>query len=574
MKTLVEANLSEIYHLLQTYPVIQITGPNNSGANTALPIYLKDSVVVVSSKAKANSLKVYTQQKYNQIINYVSSKDWENIQFKSYLIMDDIYSADAALIMALWNQKRKPEQRMIILNKSPNRFYLGETNLFSDVPIFHLHKPISPVIEVRYTHNYSDYYSSEQDIVNLAINLNLRNENAVIYTIGKEAVNSLTEKLVNNNVNAISVYKYKSEKSGIIYVTDQYINFPNIGYIIDSMREIQYISTITGGYRHKHNYISKSEANSRADIGNSDKIVYRMISEADFNGLKTLTNSQIFYKPLYHSVIDLYQNKQDPYILSLYFQKSDIDFVIKTMLEHGLLNMQYKVTMKGRNLRKMVFGMRLAILFADWYEKHIAYPGLVMVALIDSYIPNIYIYPENSRNKQVFDYQMESLVHNKDYFDRFRGDSDVESLLNIYTSMISEESDLEEWARTNYISEKYLRDVRDVVKHTMNVFNFDESNIDVMDTIEKSSELFENIYPDRKMYLNEEETIYTNYDGYKIDSESVNTVEEKRPLEIYGIVTSEIKSEYENFKNVSVCYVSPKISDQKMNEANQSVIIY
>jgi len=590
---LIQKNMEEIRDMVKNNLIVKVIAPSGSGKTTILPLELhknyKNITVVVNNKSLALSLS-----KLSSNINYISAKEWRNIfsnNLPDVLILDEVDSGSLEnfIIMSLWKQS-KNKSKLILLS----RF---EHCLYPDYPTVRVKEYIDPITEIRYLENYKTFHDSIPHIVKLTYDLNNSSikGDILIFVLGKESVETLVQHLEKTEITNSIIYPihedltegeitrlYQKSSERKIFVSTDIAKVGislNVGCIIDSMRERIANTTLTGGLRYPINYISKRDADLRASRGKLDKIVYRFVTQQKYDSLASFTEEEVYRRSLHHIIIDLYNEGLDPYqILEGIYEKNTVDFFVKTMMIHGLINLDSKVTQRGQFVRGLPFGLRLSILLTYGIESNYnLYALLVLVAMVDNYRGTIYEFLKNTKNKPVFDYNMEYQDHIKSYFDRFRGDSDFETYLNIWNSLLDEtkklsSTQIREWAELNFISYDFLINTKHIIDHVIRSFKkhgikVERSSIDVKQILEQIDTHMSDIYKDKIYDLDLSDTILTQYSDsyinlYKIDSLSINKIEKNRPYQIYSIISESIKTSKDQVSNVSVSYVSPKVENQ------------
>jgi hypothetical protein len=320
-----------------------------------------------------------------------------------------------------------------------------------------------PFSEIRYTED-SNIFNSLKNLKELIFNiLNSTIEGKIlIITYNDSWINQIkTINIVNENKNRILIVK----------------NVENIKNkfecIIDMMKKERYILTITGGIRNKIEYISKREAIERAKKG---KIVYRMISQNTFENLY-LESNNVNSKSLHQQMLDEHKNSK----INLLTEERNI--IYKLFLDFQILDISLKITSKGNYIRKMPFGIKPSLLA---YEVG-GYEGIVLASLIDSFNGSPYLFNKSlDLKKDTFEYQIDRSEHIRKYYEKFRGNSDIETLLNIYIEWFNSNIDLEKWCQENNISYSYLKDVDSIIKQTIQKMNITSKKINTFDIIDKS----------------------------------------------------------------------------------------
>jgi len=580
----IDKDLSNILKLVENNLIVKVVGTKGLGKTTNLPKYLGKkykTIVIVSEKNVANSLN---SLKFPNVL-YVSSAEYRKKDFGIFdlLIIDEIDtgSFDNFLIMSLWKKSSK-NIKLILTSNSIH-------NLFKDFPTYIIEKYFDNSIEIRYMKDTKNF----DEEINELINLIYRSHHStitgdfLIFTLGKKSIDKVISKIksLNMEVDIFSLAVLKSEmfqkgERRKIFVTSDSgktaITLKNIGCIFDNMREKRNIITLTGGSRKKVKYISKRDANLRARRGNKNCIIYRMISEKTFNDLPEITEEVLFRIPLHHLIIDIYEEKLNPFEILFDFDKTELNEIFKLFIKYGLLDVSKKLTNKARLLRKLNLGIKPSLLILELSEidEKLRYPAIVLASLIDNYpeIPLFLFTKGIDKSKPLFEYALNYDEHIKKHFNRFRGRSDFETLLYIWETYMEEGKDLKNWCDENFIDYTYIKNVNESINKIKKFYNFNIQNFNVEEFIAKADETIQIIYTNQKFLLNFKQTIFANYydlkgNSYKIDSFSINLIEERRPKDVYAIIISTIPNS--NTSSIYLSYVSPLTEYQYFNEDNK-----
>ena len=525
--------LSNAIQLIKENDIVKVVAPAGFGKTTLLPktfgAYGYKVVVVVS---KPIDLK-YDNVTYVLAKDYFLTKHSADILFIDEL---DTGNLDNFLIISDW--KKRGKSKLVLLSILPH-------SLFPDYPTY-LFKSEYP-IQVR--------YSKARDLIEQIHNSSVEG-NFLVFTLNvEETVKQLSKLDADVNKNE----QQDASRRKIMVVDDSgktALKENDFGCIFDNMKEIRKEPTLTGGVRQREEYISKRDARLRAGRSKSRTIVYRMISEAEYEKLPEVTDEELFRVPLHHIMIDLYQRKLNPFEIlpPLSFNVDDIDFVYKLFLKFGVMNISGKLTKKAKKIRKMNFGLRSSLLGLEIDN----YSGLVLSACIDNYMKSPFMF-SGSENTEPFEYEIDLAKHIRDYYNQFRGESDCETFLNMFQSSLLSDN-LKKWSDDNAISYEYMKNVYDSILENNMGWKVEDINIEVL-----KDEIFEKLYSDRKMKLDLDKELFRDLfiqyisEGtpFSIDAESINLIEEYQPLEIYGLITSKTG----DFNSVSVSYVIPYLNE-------------
>ena len=567
----IDKDLQNIEKLIEDNIVLKIVGPSSIGKTTSLPKYLAKKynvVVIVSNPNIAKSLNNIISNVTNPFsITYVFSKEYKKIGDEDILIIDEIDtgSLENFLIISLWEKNKNV--KLILNSNLPH-------SLFPQFPTYNVKKYMSKSSEIRYLHDFKDFSSSIDTLIDLVYkthNSTIEGD-FLIFALRKKSVDKIIKKIKNiiDDADIYSSYDFSSNiykpsnkrkiiVSGSLAKTSLTLN---ISCVFDLMRERRIVPTLSGGYLDKVEYISQRDANLRAK---RNCIVYRFILEDTFLELPEITEELIYRIPLHHIMIDIYLKELNPFDILFNFDLESLNFMYNLFLKYGLIDPCSKVTSKGKFIRSLSLGIRPSLLLLE--NKN--YETIVLSCLIDNF-DTPFIFTEGfEKNK---DYKINYNKHIKLYFNKFRGYSDVETLLNIWKSYSEENKELKIWCKDNFINFDYLKNVEksiNKIKKLEIVENVEDKYFEVKKYIESIDNSIKKLYNERNFILNVDKTIYCEYFNnkeipYKIDSLSINSISQKRPLEIYGIITSTVENT--SLNSITLSYVSPYIIEQQFEE--------
>lgn len=595
----IDKDIPNILDLLSKNVILKIVAPSGSGKTTNLPRYIgkKYTVdVVVSDKKIAESLNKFkfSNVRYFSYSEYLRGLVRKTIKFPEVLIVDenDTFSIDSYLIVSLWKTESGNTNKLILTSNLP-------LEIFPTEPTYIVNRLIPVVEEIRYTQDYEDVKDLIKNLCDKVYELNFsisKDKAFLIFvpngSFGKE-IKKILSTLLDEDLSLIYkkddgkeldlVFNTKGTKRKIILSDDMAkttISFSNFGVIFDTMKSRTLLPTITGGCVYKDVYISKRDAALRSGRSNIDSITYRFISKEKYESLDDYTEEYIFRVPLHHLIIDIYNLGLNPYKVLFNFPFEDIKFVTDLFIKWGIMDINLKITQMGKTIRKWPFGLRNSIFLYN----NMSYPSLLWVSVLENYNDNIFLYSKDiPESKGVVDYTFDILDKIKLYFNRFRGNSDMETYLYIFTSFLEEteyintkdKEEIKNWSRANYISFEYLNSVLDSIQKTNKLLNIEASTFIVEQYIRSIDDYVKNLYLDRKCMLNLGKDILAQYfdnvgNVYEINPNSINKLEEKRFLEIYGLVTS---SGSNNLKTIDVSYVSPESLRETFPEPEDAVLL-
>jgi len=586
----IDKDLPNIEDLLEKNLIIKIVGGTGIGKTTNLPKYLGKKYKVTVAVSDPNAVKTLNSLNFPNV-TYVLAKDFSKKYPKDFskkypkdfskkypkdskdfskdfnketdiLIIDELDSGsiDNFFIISLW---KKSGNGKLILNSNSTH------NLFPDFPTYFVKRYLDYPAEIRYLQDYSSFTESIPDLLDLVYNSHNSSIEGdfLIFGLRKKSVDMIIEKLseILEDVDIYSSYNivpemYKDSKNRKIIVSGSVgktsLSLKNVTCIFDLMRERRIVPTLTGGYIDSVEYISKRDADLRSKKSRKKCIVYRFISEKKFKELPETTDELLFRIPLHHLMLDLYSRNLSPFEILFSFPTEELTFVYNLLSKYQLIDIKNKVTEKGKLARKLNFGIRPTIIVLE----NMTNSSLIVAALIDKYFKTPFILTQGfDKDKKSFEYKLNYDEHIKNYFNRFRGISDVETLYLLWnewkeSSKVSK-LELEKWCSENHIYYEYMKNVKKAIEKSEKILNLNDGGI--------KDDIMKTLYLDRKFLLDLNRTIISQYYGknsfpYKPDVLSINKIEEKRPLEVYGIITSKT----EDVNSIVLSYVSPEIENQ------------
>jgi hypothetical protein len=163
------------------------------------------------------------------------------------------------------------------------------------------------------------------------------------------------------------------------------------------------------------------------------------------------------------------------------------------------------------------------------------FPCVVAMCLIDCYGPSYFWVPRKESDETNFKYSLRIDKYRKQYFDGYRGESDVETLLNMwndYTETAREfptsEQTTKRWTGENSINNKKFKEMLSVLKQSLKLLTRlgVETEIGPFTTngvFSKLLPILRDVYKDRQVSVTGNES-YTSPSGerYRIDDKSIN----------------------------------------------------
>ncbi len=353
------------------------------------------------------------------------------------------------------------------------------------------------------------------------------------------------------------------------------ITVEGIDWIFDTMTEKISSTSSAGGFKLTLQNISISSAIQRCGRTGRGKpgICYRMCQGDFFLRLKQYRQDEIYRIPIHIPILELFDAGLKPTdlvdsaerrgILGI-VPKDRIETAMKLLSSLDLLDINYNILPAGRLTLKLPLSMRNASLLIQWLQfkteviqSYPPYPGIVAIAMIDSYGPSYFWYPEKKPGISNSKYQQEQRLHRRDYYERFIGYSDVETFLNMWLMFISEvgikprRRTVVQWCKNNTINiriwTELINKIRLLIKisaelgHPVTISKFTAINV-----VNAIRPLAANVYQDLIMkHLKTTQPSYYHYSTkqqyYLEQRRSVNKFGQNYPPYIIPLVLTEIK---------------------------------
>jgi len=601
INNLMTKNIHDILTTINENPVTNVISSSGTGKSTILPLEIQRAgnkiVVVVSNEDVVISLS-----KYNPDIKYISRNDMKNklysitsglsnsqsydlSQINSFdlsqiniLMIDEADSSalDVTLIMLLWryaveNKFKVPKLVLVSSNEINNemfdiKHYFIQTNELPEIRYLEKSMEKSEIFPLNLTSLIYDIYNEvDGDIL--------------VFSPFDINSSDLTGLNIYTDENLNDIYSDKNRKVIISQkLAETTVTLPNLSVIIDTLQDIKPRLTLTGGVRYKNGYITKQQADLRASRG--AKLVIRLLPLEKYERLLDYELSEIYSRPLYHTMLEMLEHNLDPFNVLTMFNREELDRNYDLLIKLGVINSLGKVTDIGKFIRKIPLGIKNAVGLYKWLQTgYPVYPGLVLLTMIDSF-GSYFVYPLKS-NQSHSEYNLELLEHRKKYFNPFEGKSDIHTYSNIWNIMLDEinflsrtdeisslpskisslsnpslDNEISDWSKNNYINTEILLEVNKVVTGISFILqsesksgNYDVGTFDTDNTVSLIGPILADIYSDRTFNILDKKSVriryYNNEKYYKIDSQqSINSIERNTPDIVYGLITSTISSTY------------------------------
>lgn len=608
----IDKDIPIISDLIEKNLIVKVVAPSASGKTTALPKALGKKFkvhVVVSHESIASSLNGLEFQG----VKYWSSNEYSSrllgskkaLEETDVLILDenDAFSTDIKnyIILSLWKTygERVTPPKLVLTSNLP-------LDIFPEFPTYTCERLVPLKSEIRYLEDCETSEGSIEVLVPLIEKLHIEFLDSGAFLIIAEdsktadRIYQMVKDLPNASV--LPVYSkqnseenpigrvYQKTKGRKIIISDDIaktsVSYKDVAVIFDSMKVRTIYPTITGGYKYRTGYISKRDAFLRSQRTGRDSITYRMCSEETYEELEPLPLEAFLKVPLHHLVIDIYNYGLSPYKILEGVPFEELDFTVSKCLEWGLIGPNLDVTPLGKEIRGWPLGLRSSI----FLSQNRGYEAVVWVSILENYRMTVFDYSKDvPKEKGNVDYTLEIEEKIKDKFLRFKGRSDIETYMYLWTSFLEEkgfETDKQDmkkalklWCIDNYISFEFMSDVLGTLQGLMKKLGINHHQTFIVeDFVEKVDGLVLKLYADRKGFLNLQNELITDYfnsqgDLMFLNPLSINTIEKERPLEIITLISSFPLYEDgdKGRESVDLSYVSPVV--QKGEIVKEKIIV-
>lgn len=544
---------------------------------------------------------------FNQIVDKINDGYVGTIDFCQILIIQDVYTNSneysyLKLSLNLWEYFRQHGKDIII----PRLIEL--TTMPIDNP---------RIASVRVTSGQSnEYFQSEylEVVVNnkphelpnpksiafqtvmlqkiMTVISNPYPGNILVYMWNNDSVEQLVDRLQKENPKDDVVYiaagkklseeklaeiHNPSEKRKVLITTEEIshsIVSRDFTILIDSMKEVRNRETESGSYYPDVLTITKDRANVRGSrIGSV--ACHRIMSQKAFDNLPGIQSPSI-NEPITSQVLKLLEKG---------ISNSDIQELLLDPKTGKELNIIERLELRKILSEPKWIGLfndlpnstMIKVLIIKWLQEQKSYddfrktyPIAVLAGLIDAYEYTYFDFRDYKSDKRTDklgkpeavnkrkDESNHKYEHIKAYYNRFRGRSDVETLINIWNAFITEvrnDDGIRNWTIRNAINyNRWIKAINminlttDVLKY--NHYPVDREVIDTQILMGSLKPIMKDVYKDEIYRVINDSGKYFYKKANNIDSINyyldrfgiINTYRNDHPTYLVGIITSHIKS--------------------------------
>jgi len=229
-------------------------------------------------------------------------------------------------------------------------------------------------------------------------------------------------------------------------IIESSVTIPNVGVVIDDMLVKTSETSSSGGYRLALGYISRAEADQRK--GRTGRTIpgkdYRLCSLSFYDNLPEHRVREIDRIPIYNVVLQLLDVNLKPDVVLKIFPAKYYQ-TVKILTDFGTLT-DMKVTEVGRFVSKIPLSIQNAYMvylacqeLKDLSDKNqqLYLRNIIAVAsMLENYDSGYFYIPRRGRNESQAEYQLRRDVQTDKYHEKFRGPTDIHTLVNIFWSLI------------------------------------------------------------------------------------------------------------------------------------------
>lgn len=571
-----------------------------------------------------------------KMLRYFQNGKAVNMDFTDILMLDEMHSGnlDNSVILALWSEAYNQGvmvPRLLLASATPTEVDLKTRPVTITVPTENY--PVSDFYAERnWTLKDQNqlYIATSNLILGVHTNNPVTSGHILVFTPGKAAVNTIVDRLQGLN-NAIifpmtgsmpleqlkKVHdNYGPEMRKIIVATnvvETSITINDVGFVFDTMLEKILEETNSGGQRLTVVYESKDSAQQRRGRTGRTRAgqCYRMCTKEFYDKLELHRPPEISRVPIHDIILELSIVGLTPRLLfTSDLLTSRIENATNLLVRIGAIVRDpargvNEVTQLGRFTPRLKLGVLNAAFYWHWMlnEDPIKrFPGIVVACIIDCYGPSYFYRPDvkrmgKSEKGGSKEEESEEFYDADIYFERFKGNDDLETMLNVWVAISTEipslrpsHTQITKWCVDNSMNSKKIRELLRTVERCVLRLNRTKSYTEkpssnnqyaikvgpikresVPKITEVTSLYLAIVYSDRLLILGKDGKYYRKDEKYQsrsnafvIDKSGVNYIKDLQSHAILAVIFSE----YPGLKvvNFGVIYhgtIQPKVTELK-----------
>lgn len=360
-----------------------------------------------------------------------------------------------------------------------------------------------------------------------------------------------------------------SNKRKIIIATnivETAVTINGIGLVIDTMTEKIVMPGTNGGTRLGNTFISQSSADQRTGrTGRTQNgLSIRMITKETYGKLPLQRKEEIERLPLYFPLIELINVGIAPDKILTKTPPGKILEGIKMLQFLKNIDDKFQVTDIGRFVVNYPLSVRNATTLWNWINSgYNIYQGVVLMAMIDCYDPPYIWMPTYKGDLTSKAYQLQLTEHRDNYFKKFLGNSELETMLNIWNELNPDlrspslRSNLRKFSQDHSLNHKKWLELTKIIKQCLvqlekegHMILPDEGavyTIDIESSLKLLRPILRNTYADQVFDLNTK-TFWVSYiepgTDFVYSMDRANLKKDNKPPKL--IVLSKLESTRNN----------------------------
>ena len=618
-KLAIDPYLNEIIQIVTKYPVTMISAPTGTGKSIGIPHAIANkgyrifvsipTVTAVHSLtqiAQKSGLKigyaVGTQSYYEDqdqivyatsgyirklIISLFNGGQSQSWNFTDILMLDEYHvgSMDNFLIYSLWKYTFNQKTKSSFSGKLPHIILASATmNIEIDKFVAQFRVPVRSFnVEVSYMNR--DYALEDPYLYRDLIDLIKKQHyselkgHILVFVSGRNEVQKIISglsEIENGFVLAAyggltpeefnQIYQPSNKRKIIIAtnIVETAVTINGIGLVIDTMTEKIVMPGTNGGTRLMNTFISQSSAEQRRGrTGRTQNgLCIRMMTKETYDRLPLQRKEEIERLPLYFPLIELINVGIAPDKILTKTPPGKILEGIKMLQFLKNIDEKFQVTDIGRFVVNYPLSIRNSTTLWNWINSgYNIYQGVVITAMIDCYDPPYIWMPAYKGDLTSKAYQLQLTEHRDNYFKKFLGNSELETMLNIWNELNPNlkspklRSDVLKFSQDHSLNNKKWLELTKIIKQCLNQLEKEgyvvlpdegaDYKIDIDTSLRLMRPILRNTYADQVFDLNTK-TFWVSYlePGtdfvYSMDRANLNNYAENKPPKL--IVLSKLES--------------------------------
>ena len=526
-------HLNAIIQKISKFLVVTVVAPTGTGKSIGIPYEVgKSARIFVSVPTITAAVSLFNYQKqinpnikvgyaaegrirYNKnsrivyatsghvrrkLLNHIKLQVCQRMDFTDVLMIYEAHTGtiDVSVIRSLWNYcsgQGSTVPRLVLssatLNTDPNKpnpalgeiyqvdinhhpinilytnkdYNIGDNRLYDDtVTVIKNNHGILPI-----TNSFLIFAPGQREIKLIIQKLGKLNNALILPAYGELSI---------ENIQKISDKPPLNIRKIVVAtnIVETAVTIENVGLVVDTLIEKIAESSPAGGLRLKTHFISKASATQRCGrTGRTNSgICYRMMTQTKYNTLPDQRKQEIERAPIHRLVIEFLNVGLKPENIIPGLSKERADKAVKLLKQLGMVDLNNDITKMGKFVVQFPLGVKNASLIWYWKEQKLPlFPIVVIATLIDSYSPPYFIYPNQTQDETLADYQIKRQTHEKNYFLRFKGESSLATMINWWSDLMNDiggpdapSDDIKDWAVRNSVNNKKLSEVFNVIRQS------------------------------------------------------------------------------------------------------------